>query len=174
MFFDINKSESYHTVELTESIVFKTRFIGETLNITADNRMTGIKGDGKISWDIVYDQGSFLLNATDFGGNKACVLEKDNIPQLITYNNGKKQKNTIDLESLPDYLDTMGNSVLYNSERIVVFGRIIDIFLSVCCISVNEFQVACIIGILFMVRQKSFSGDLPAVIEWNAAIFVDF
>ncbi len=123
MLFDINKSEAYHTVEFTESIVFNVRFVGETLNLTADNRLTGLKVNGDVEWDKVFEDSVLMLSSSDIEGNKAIISENENLPQLIVYEPNGKKKHTVKLDSLPDFLDIRKNNVLYNSERIVVFGR---------------------------------------------------
>lgn len=121
MLFDINKSEAYHTVEFTESVVFNVRFIGEVLNLTSDNRLTGIKVNGDVEWDKIYEDSILVLSSSDTDGNKAIISENANLPQLTVYEPNGKKKHTVKLDSLPDYLDIRKNKILYNSERIVVF-----------------------------------------------------
>lgn len=121
--FDINKTEAYHNVQFTESIVFKTKFIGETLNLTADNRLTGLKVNGDVLWDEVYNDSELVLSATDKNGEKLAVIDKNNIPELAIYSKKGDKKESITLDILPDYADIKENNVLYNSERVVVFGK---------------------------------------------------
>lgn len=124
MLFDINKTEAYHNVQFTESIVYKTHFVGETLNLYADNRITGLKINGDILWDQVYADSELVLTASDSEGNKASVIDNNNIPQLLLYSKRGAEKERIKLDVLPDYLDIKANRLLYNNERIVVFGNI--------------------------------------------------
>lgn len=124
MLFDINKTEAYHNVEFLESVVYKTHFIGETLNLCADNRITGLKVSGDVLWDELYNNSELILSSSDKDGNKAVVIEKNNLPELITYSKKGTEKERIKLDVLPDYLDIKANKLLYNNERIVVFGGI--------------------------------------------------
>ena len=124
MLFDINKTEAYHNVQFTESIVYKTHFAGETLNLYADNRLTGLKVNGDVLWDQIFGDSELVLSASDSDANKALVVDKNNIPQLVLYSKKGAEKESIKLDVLPDYLDIKGNKLLYNNERIVVFGKL--------------------------------------------------
>lgn len=124
MLFDINKAEAYHNVQFTESIVYKTHFTGETLNLYADNRITGLKVNGDVLWDQIYNDSEIVLSAFDKDSNKALVVDKNNIPKLVLYSKKGVEKESIKLDVLPDYLDIKSSKLLYNNERIVVFGNI--------------------------------------------------
>ncbi len=122
--FDVNKTEPYHNVQFTESVIYKTHFVGETLNLYADNRITGLKVNGDVLWDGIYNDSEIILSSFDKDGNKALIVDKNNIPELSVYSKKGGLKDSVKLDVLPDFLDIMGNKLLYNNERIVVFGKI--------------------------------------------------
>lgn len=123
MFFDINKTEPYHNIEFTESIVFKTQFIGETLHVVADNRITGIETDGEVLWDLTYTDRQLILTEADEDGNRLTSIEKNNIPSLIVLDSDADTETTINLDVSPDYADIKDETLIYNNERIVIFGE---------------------------------------------------
>ena len=123
MFFDINKTEPYHNIEFTESIVFKTQFIGETLHVVADNRITGIETDGEVLWDLTYTDRQLILTEADIDGNRITSIEKNNIPSLIVLDPDADVDTTINLDVSPDYGDIKDETLIYNNGRIVIFGK---------------------------------------------------
>ncbi len=123
MMFDINQTKPYHTVEFTESVIFNTRFIGETLNLTGDNRLTGLAVDGDVVWDNLYPDSSLVFTSCDNYGNKAVVLDTNNIPEIAIYDEDGHEDDRFKLDVLPDYIDINGRSILYNAGRIVNFGK---------------------------------------------------
>ena len=123
MLFDINKKEAYQTIEFTESAIFSTRFIGETLNLVADNRITGMDTDGEVKWNQIYTENVLMLTECDADGNRVVVSEKDNIPELITYSAKGKTDKAVNLDIIPDCVDVLDDVVVYNNERIIIFGN---------------------------------------------------
>lgn len=123
MIFDINKKEADQNIEFTESAIFNTEFIGETLNVVGDNRITGISISGDVEWNQIYTDDILNLTVCDADGNRVVVSENNNIPKLTTYSGNGKEKKNVDLEIIPDCVDISDNVVVFNSERVVVFGN---------------------------------------------------
>lgn len=123
MIFDINKKEPDQNIEFSESVIFDTEFIGETLNVVGDNRITGLNKKGDAEWNHIYIDDILNLTACDTDGNRIVVSEKSNIPKLTTYSAGGKEKKNVDLEMIPDCVDISDNIIVFNNERVVVFGN---------------------------------------------------
>lgn len=123
MIFDINKKEPDQNIEFTESVIFDTEFIGETLNVVGDNRITGLNKKGDAEWNHIYIDDVLNLTECDTEGNRIVVSEKNNIPKLTTYSAGGKEKKNVDLEMIPDCVDISDNIIVFNNERVVVFGN---------------------------------------------------
>ena len=123
MIFDINKAEPYQTIEFTESIIFDTEFVGETLNVVGDNRITGLSRNGDSEWNQIYTDDILNLTECDMDGNRVVVSENNNIPKLKTYSDRGKNKKEVDLEKIPDCVDILDDIVVFNSGRVVIFGN---------------------------------------------------
>lgn len=123
MFFDINKEAPYHNIEFTESLIYKTHFIGETLNIEADNRIAGINTDGDVLWDLTFTDKDLIFTSADGNGKRIAVIEKDNIPSLLVLAEDADVETTVNLDVSPDYADIKDKVLIYNNERIVIFGE---------------------------------------------------
>lgn len=123
MIFDINQKEANQNIEFTESVIFDTEFVGETLNVTGDNRITGLSISGDVEWNQLYIDDILNLTVCDADGNRVVVSENNNIPKLVTYSGNGKEKKNVDLEIIPDCVDISDNIIVFNSERVVVFGN---------------------------------------------------
>ena len=123
MIFDINQKEANQNIEFTESVIFDTEFVGETLNVTGDNRITGLSISGDVEWNQLYIDDILNLTVCDADGNRVVVSENNNIPKLVTYSGNGKEKKIVDLEIIPDCVDISDNIIVFNSERVVVFGN---------------------------------------------------
>ena len=123
MLFDINEPESYYSQDFEGTALYNLEFVNETVNVAADNRISGISGRGKVLWDTVYNDAKFMRYACDAKGNKLVQLDENNIPQLVIYSRGGDEKEKLNAEEAPDFIDIQDSTILYNNSRITVFGR---------------------------------------------------
>ncbi len=121
-FFNIDEKESYKTVEIPSSVVFKVDYIGESLNVFCDNRLIGLSVHGSVLWDEGID-GDFSAYSVDTEGNKAVVIDKYNLPMVKTYSKRGREKKSFVADELPDFIDVKDNLLLYNNTRMIVFGK---------------------------------------------------
>lgn len=123
LFFDVEKEEPYRNIEFTESAVFKVRFVGETLHVEADNRIVGLKTDGDVLWDLTYTDSELILTEADGDGRRITAVESNNIPSLTVLDSDANTEATIKLDVSPDFADIKDETVIYNNERVVIFGE---------------------------------------------------
>lgn len=121
-FFDIDEKESYKTVEIPSSVVFKIDYIGETLNVFCDNRLIGLSVHGSVLWDEGID-GDFSAYSIDTEGNKAVVIDKYNLPMVKTLSKRGRERKSFVADELPDFIDIKDNLLLYNNTRMIFFGK---------------------------------------------------
>lgn len=121
-FFNIDEKESYKTVEIPSSVVFKVDYIGESLNVFCDNRLIGLSVHGSVLWDEGID-GDFSAYSIDTEGNKAVVIDKYNLPMVKTYSKRGHEKKSFVADELPDFIDIKDNLLLYNNTRMIIFGK---------------------------------------------------
>lgn len=122
-FFNIDEKESYKTVEIPGSAVFKLEFTGETLNVFANNRLIGLSVHGAIVWDELPD-GILCAYDLDSQGNKVVVVDNNNLPVIRTYSKKGNLKDEDTTDELPDYVDIADNILLYNNTRMIYFGKL--------------------------------------------------
>ena len=127
LMFDINQKEPYVNLEFTESVVFKVQFIEEMLNVFSDNRVAGLNVSGDIKWDNVYEPHELVSAVTDKNGNKISVLDTQNIPKIVVFTKNGNEKESAAINTIPDYSDILENKVIFNSGRIVSFGKLNDL-----------------------------------------------
>lgn len=121
--FDMNKTEGYASLVYPDTAVYNIEFVNETVNAAADNRIAGISVRGKVLWDKLFQDEKLIKYACDNRGNKLVLLEQDNIPRLEIYAKSGDKKQEINTEEIPDFIDILDNTILYNNNRVVVFGR---------------------------------------------------
>ncbi len=121
-FFNIKQEESYKTVEIPGSAIFKLDYTGETLNVFADNRMVGLSVHGYVIWDEVID-GQLSAFDLDEEGKKAVVIDSRNVPIIKTYSKRGNEKKDFKVDELPDFIDIYDNLLLYNNTRMIFFGK---------------------------------------------------
>lgn len=121
-FFNIDEKESYKTVEIPSSVVFKVDYIGESLNVFCDNRLIGLSVHGSVLWDEGID-GDFSAYSIDTEGNKAVIIDKYNLPMVKTFSKRGREKKSFVADELPDFIDIRDNLLLYNNTRMIIFGK---------------------------------------------------
>lgn len=121
-FFDVNKTEGYYTAAFEKSAVFNADFVGSILDVTGDNCIAGLGQDGKTKWYNEFGEKQMLSYSIDSRGNKIISTEINAVPEIYVYAEGGKLLTHFEVSETPDYVDIMGRSVLYNSNRNVFFG----------------------------------------------------
>jgi len=121
--FDINKSESYKTIEIPETVVYRLKYTGETLNVFGDNRFVGLNLKGEVVWDEVFEKEKLSAVSVADDGTKALLSENNNVPAIRIYSKDGSLKNEISVTEMPDFIDVTKNRIVYNSSRMINFGK---------------------------------------------------
>ena len=120
--FNIDQGESYKTIEIPDTVIFKLQFTGEILNVFCDNAIVGLSVHGAVLWNRGID-GEFAAYSIDNNGNKVICIDKYNVPEIKVYSKRGRQKKTFNVDELPDYVDIRENKILYNNTRMIYFGK---------------------------------------------------
>ena len=124
MLFDISKTESYAQAEFSGSVVFDVRFLGEVLNVFADDKICGVSMKGKILWESDYTERQLLHYCTDSSGYKLIMANNHNVPELEVLTGRGKQKSLIAAETAPEHMDICSGMIAYNSGRELKFSAV--------------------------------------------------
>jgi len=122
-FFNVKETESYKKVVIPDTVVFKTEFTGETLNVFGDNRVIGLSTDGGIEWDETYTDDAISAAEMDERGNKAVLSVSDNVPVIQMFSRGGGEKSNFAVDEIPDHVDISGDRILYNNTRMILYGK---------------------------------------------------
>lgn len=125
LLFDVNKTESYASIDVEDTVIFDMDFTGNILNAFGDNRMVGIAENGKVVYDNAFEDDVQLTHsAMDNNGNKLMSFDDGNVPMLNMYTKKGSLKETVTLTGVADFIDINGNDILYNIGRDIYFGKI--------------------------------------------------
>ena len=119
-FFNIEKSGADAELDLADSLVFDVDFNGDTLNAYADNAVYGISGAGKVRWTYELGEKKITRYTMSEGGTKAIALDNNNTSELGIISAAGKEKASVKIDVLPDFVDVSDNRILYNDERTVI------------------------------------------------------
>ena len=121
-FFEISNGERIAEVPFKNSIVFDVEFLGEILNVYADNKVVGVSQKGKILWESVYDEKKLLSYTDEDNGYKMLMLDNNNTIEMEFLTSRGRVKSTILAETTPEFSDISSGLVAYGSGRNLVFS----------------------------------------------------
>ncbi len=124
LLFDVNKTQSYASIDVEDTVIFDMDFTGNILNAFGDNRSVGIGENGKVVFDNTFEGVQLTHSAMDAKGNKLLSFDDGNVPMLNMYTGKGSLKETVTLTGVADFIDISGNDILYNIERDIYFGKI--------------------------------------------------
>lgn len=120
--FDISTGKNEAETLFNGSIVFDVDFLGEVLNVFADNKVCGVSQRGKVLWETDYSQRHLLHYRAENSGYKLLLVDNQNSAELEVLTGRGKQKSLILAENMPDCMDLRSGLIAYNSGRDVVFS----------------------------------------------------
>lgn len=123
-FFDLNKSESYQTIELSDCIAFDVEFCGETLNVITDNKIMGANTAGTIIWTKDFEGKNLHRYQVEDSGYKLCVFDHNNVSQINVITNRGSDKTRFESEAFPEHLFLSGGYLLYDNGRELWFSTL--------------------------------------------------
>ena len=123
LLFDVNKTESYASIDVEDTVIFDMDFTGNILNAFGDNRAVGIGENGKVVYDNTFEGVQLTHSAMDTKGNKLLSFDDGNVPMLNMYTRKGSLKETVTLTGVADFIDISGNDILYNIERDIYFVK---------------------------------------------------
>ena len=121
--FDITKEESTSAVRFDDTIIFDIAYSGDTITGYGDNSMICMTSSGRVIIDRRYNKVNIAHYAYDDNGNKAILIDSDNLPILQIYNKKGTIKHEITTEELSSHMDIMDNYIIYNSGRDVLLRK---------------------------------------------------
>lgn len=120
--FNITNGKQEAETAFDGSVVFDVDFLGEVVNVFADDKVTGMSQRGKILWNIDFSEKDFLYYSAENNGYKLLLADNNNSPELIVATSRGKQKSLILPEKKPDCVDIRSGRIAYNSGRDLVFS----------------------------------------------------
>lgn len=124
LLFDISKGENQYEQEFNDAIVFDVDYLGEVLNVFADNKVCGMSQKGKILWELEYTQRQLIRYSVDDNGYKILLSDNSNTPQIEVITGRGKQKSVISPDVLPDCLNINSGVIAYNKDRDIILSNV--------------------------------------------------
>lgn len=122
--FDISKGESTAEQTFTGSVVYDVDFLGEVLNVFADDKICGMSQRGKILWESAYTERKLIHYRAEDSGYKLLMVDNNNASELEILTGRGKQKALITAETMPDCMDLCAGMLAYNSGRDLIFSTV--------------------------------------------------
>lgn len=120
LIFDIKSGKNTSECTLENSVVFDVDFLGEVLNVFADDKVCGISQRGKILWEADYSERKLMRSRADNSGYKLMMADNNNTTELEVLTSRGKQKSVIAVDTVPDCIDIHSGLIAYNSGRNIV------------------------------------------------------
>ncbi len=120
--FDISKGEKEGETTFEGSVVFDVDFLGEVLNVFADNKIAGLSQKAKLLWEVDYSSRKLLHYRAENSGYKMATVDNNNSAEVEILTSRGKQKSLITTENIPDCIDIRSGRIAYNSDRDLIFS----------------------------------------------------
>lgn len=120
--FNISNGKEEADTAFEGSIIFDVDFLGEVVNLFADDKVAGVSQRGKVLWTIDYSEKEFLYYSAENNGYKLLLADNNNSAELSVATSRGKQKSLILPEKKPDCIDIRSGRVAYNSGRDLIFS----------------------------------------------------
>lgn len=121
--FDITKEEKKTRTEFSDTILFDIEYFDAKLCASGDNAVVGIDKNGKCTYDLRFEDGKISHYTFDDDGYRLVLCEEDNVPTLISFSLGGRQKTAISVFEMPDFLEISQSRMLYNMGRDIVISK---------------------------------------------------
>ncbi|MBQ7794222.1 MAG: PQQ-binding-like beta-propeller repeat protein [Clostridia bacterium] len=120
--FDISSGEKEGETLFNGSVVFDVDFLGEVLNVFADDKISGLSQKGKVLWELDYSTRELLHYRSENSGYKLTMVDNSNSAELEVLTGRGRQKALITADKMPDCMDIRSGRIAYNSGRDLVFS----------------------------------------------------
>ena len=123
MMFRLNHEESYKTHTFENSVIYDLEYLGDTLNIYADDKNMGMTSSGRLLWTNEYGAKTLTTYSSTDDGKKLLLFDNSNIAELAVLNSSGTEKSMVVSEELPDCVDINNDRIAYNNGRTVIFSK---------------------------------------------------
>ncbi|MBS7298418.1 MAG: PQQ-binding-like beta-propeller repeat protein [Eubacteriales bacterium] len=120
--FNISNGKSEAKTSFDGSIVYDVDFLGEVLNVFADDKVCGVSQRGKILWEKIYTERELLHHRAEDSGYKLMLVENNNVSEIEILTGRGGQKSLITAEKMPDCIDIRSGRIAYNIGRDLILS----------------------------------------------------
>lgn len=124
LIFDIKSGKNSAECVLENSVVYDVNYLGEVLNVFADDKLCGVSQRGKLLWETDYSERKLMRSCADNSGYKLMMADNSNTTELEVLTSRGKQKSVIAVDSVPDCIDIHSGLIAYNSGRSIILSGI--------------------------------------------------
>lgn len=120
--FNISNGQKKAETKFDDSIIYDVEFLGDVINIFADNKIVGMSEKGKILWEMGYTDRKLLGYRFEETGYKILKIEKNNSSEIEILTSRGASKAVIAPDNAPEIVDIRSGRIAYNKGRDVVFS----------------------------------------------------
>ncbi len=120
--FNITNGKREASTDFSGSVVYDVNFLGEVLNVFADDKVSGMSQRGKVLWESLYTERKLLHYRAENSGYKLMLLDNNNASELEILTGRGRQKALITAEKMPDCMDIRSGRIAYNVGRDVILS----------------------------------------------------
>ncbi len=120
--FNISSGEKKAETEFKNSIVYDVEFLGDVINVFADDKVVGLSEKCKIFWEEEYKEKKLITYRAEETGYKILKIEENNASEIEILTSRGKNKAKIVPETAPDSVDIRSGRICYNTGRNIVFS----------------------------------------------------
>ncbi len=122
--FDISDGKKVGETAFSNSIIFDVNFLGDELNLFADNKIIGLSQKAKLLWELDYTERELLHYRAENSGYKFTITDNKNSAELEVLTSKGKQKAVISCDTMPTCIDIRSGRIAYNSDRDLIFSNL--------------------------------------------------
>lgn len=122
--YNISNGHKEASTEFDGSIIYDVNFLGEVLNVFADDRVSGMSQRGKVLWESSYNEKKLIHYRAENNGYKLMLVDNNDVSELEVLTSRGRQKSTIIAEKMPDCMDIRSGRIAYNVGRDVILSSI--------------------------------------------------
>ncbi|MEE0944721.1 MAG: DUF5711 family protein [Clostridia bacterium] len=120
--YNISNGEKESSTDFDGSIVYDVNFLGEVLNVFADDKVAGMSQRGKVLWESSYTERELLHYRAEDSGYKLMLVDNNNVSEIEILTGRGRQKALITAEKMPDCMDIRSGRIAYNIGRDLILS----------------------------------------------------
>lgn len=123
MLFDIFSPDPINGAEFSDTLVYNTTALKNTVYAYGDNSVAAVNSKGEAVYNLRFDDMAISHSVSDRNGWRVVSFTDNYVPYFNVYSPGGSLRYSVSGETSPDYVSLYKSTILYNTGRDVICGR---------------------------------------------------